>query len=103
MSGELIGAAAAKQALDIIEKTPEILNILNENLNMPNIPLPVMDGEVFWQVLAETGRYKLEQNHITKHARLLEIKDGTAYRIAWGGLAKMEKALDEIIRLKNKY
>ena len=60
-----------------------------------NIPLPVVDGQVFWDVLAERNGYRLEQNKITGHCRIL---DEHSIRVAWGPKDLME---EELRRLAN--
>ena len=40
----------------------ELLDILDMELSLPNIPLPTMGGEVFWNTLVEYNGWKLQQN-----------------------------------------
>ena len=86
--------------LSLLSKTPDLLNILEQELSMPNIPTPTMGGNVFWTTLAESNGWKLQQNMITHHARILNAKN---VRVAWGTINGMEKALDRIIRYSEKY
>ena len=61
----------------------------------PNIPAEVEDKEIFWDTLECENGWKLQQNLITKHARILN-KDGV--RVAWGNLREMRSAIDWIIK-----
>ena len=65
----------------------------NADISMPNIPFATMGGKVFWNTLAERNGYKLQQNMITQHARILNSDD---VRVAWGTVSGMEK---QFIRL----
>ena len=73
-------------ALENIAKNPE-------KLKMPNIPLPVMDAGVFWNTIGEGGGYKLEQNMITQHCRIL---DRSGIRRGWGSEAAMERLMRQM-------
>jgi len=76
------------------------LGILNKELSMPNIPLKTMGGHVFWTTLAEANGWKLQQNMVTHHARILD-DDNT--RIAWGTINGMQKAFERFDELQMKY
>ncbi|MBQ6554286.1 MAG: patatin-like phospholipase family protein [Firmicutes bacterium] len=75
------------------------LKDLRRLLDRINIPLKVIDGEHFWNVIAQNKYFKLEQHIATHHARLLEIRKDGNYRIAWGSKNAIENALDIILRL----
>ncbi len=90
----------AKTVVSTPIKPNVLLKILEEELSMPNIKIKVVDGEVFWIVLAEYNGWKLEQNTVFKQARII---DSDGYRIAWGTVNGMEKALDRMIRYLEKY
>lgn len=60
----------------------------------------VIDGEIFWTTLAKYNGWKLQQNMFSQHARIL---NSNGIRIAWGTLNDMEKELDKMIRLSQKY
>lgn len=60
-----------------------------------NIPLPVMDAQVFWEVLATQNGYRLEQHKLTGHCRIL---DPGGIRVAWGSRSAMG---EELRRLAN--
>ncbi|MCI9545772.1 MAG: hypothetical protein HFH60_03645 [Lachnospiraceae bacterium] len=78
----------------------ELLNILDMELSLPNIPFPTMGGEVFWNTLVEYNGWKLQQNMFTHHARILNSDN---IRIAWGTINGMEKAMDRMVRHLHKY
>lgn len=88
---------------ELDEKTDiskELLNILDMELSLPNIPFPTMGGEVFWNTLVEHNGWKLQQNMFTHHARILNSDN---IRIAWGTINGMEKAMDRMVRHLHKY
>ena len=62
---------------------------------MPNIPFPTMGGLVFWNNIAECKGYRLQQNMLTQHARILDPDD---VRIAWGTISGMTRAMERMIR-----
>ena len=49
-----------------------LLQRLDEELSMPNIPMPIMGSEIFWDNIAEYNGWRLQQNMITQHARILD-------------------------------
>lgn len=57
---------------------------------MPNFDLPTLGGHVFWDTLAESKGWKLQQNMFTGHCRILDPGD---YRKAWGS----ERALYQLL------
>ena len=59
-----------------------------------------MGGKTFWNTLTEVNGWKLQQNMITHHARIL---NNSNVRIAWGTINGMEKALGRMIRFAQKY
>ena len=67
-----------------------LLQRLDEELSMPNIPMPIMGSEIFWDNIAEYNGWRLQQNMITQHARIL---DNNNVRVAWGSLKAMQKAM----------
>jgi len=82
------------------EQGVELLKILDAELSLPNIPLPTMDKEVFWDNLAEYKGWKLQQNMITRHARII---DSNNIRIAWGTINGMMKVMDRMVACLHKY
>lgn len=67
---------------------------------MPNVPTKTLGGHTFWDTLVEYNGYKLQQNLITKHARILDSDD---VRIAWGTINGMKKALERKVEIPDEY
>lgn len=90
------------KALEFLSKHPETINLLFDmldcDISMPNIPMPTMGGKVFWITLCERNGWKLQQNTITHHARILNSQN---IRVAWGTINGMKKALEHYIELSN--
>lgn len=78
----------------------ECMDILNSELCMPNIPMPTLGGHTFWITLASWKGYKLQQNQITHHARILDSKD---VRIAWGTVNGMRMTLERMAQMADQY
>ena len=73
-----------------------LIRLMSEDgVSMPNVRLKVFDGGVFWVTLAERGGWKLEQNTVTGHARILNER---GIRVAWGNLEGMREALKRLLR-----
>lgn len=90
-----------EEALKIISSNAnDVLDFLNKEISMPNIPMPTMGGEVFWTDLASFNGWRLQQNMVTRHARILDPSD---YRMAWGTVNGMYKALQRVIDSQTKY
>lgn len=89
-----------KIVLDLLAKSPELLDILNKELQLPNIPTKTMGGEVFWNTLAEANGWKMQQNMFTHHARILNSEN---VRVAWGTVNGMYKAMDRLIDASKRY
>ncbi len=87
---EVLGALGSNSGLG-----KGLRRILDGELSMPNIPLKTMGGHVFWNTIASQGGYKLQQNMITQHARILDSEDR---RIAWGTITGMTRALDRMVK-----
>ncbi len=84
---EEILALAIKNIADDPQKLVEIIKLLDD-VNLPNINFPTMGGHVFWNNLASYNGWRIQQNTITHHCRILDPND---IRRAWGGLNAMEK------------
>ncbi|WP_049962951.1 hypothetical protein [Ruminococcus sp. HUN007] len=82
----MLNEMIVKTALENIAKNPGMLK-------MPNIPWPVVDAGVFWNTIGEGGGYKLEQNMITQHCRIL---DRSGIRRGWGSEAAMERLMRQM-------
>lgn len=74
-------------------QTASLLKILNTELALPNIPTKTMGGEVFWNTIAEYNGWRLQQNMVTHHARIL---DAGNVRIAWGTINGMKRAMERM-------
>ena len=81
----------AKTALELITKSPELLN----DLDLPNINLPTMGGEVWWRNLVEVNGWRVQQNSVTKHCRIL---DPDNIRRGWGGEDAMMRLFKKIVK-----
>lgn len=81
-------------------QSANLLKVLNSELSLPNIPTPTMGGEVFWNNIAECNGWKLQQNMITHHARILNSDN---VRIAWGTINGMLKAMDRMVQCLSRY
>lgn len=83
----------------VIAATPGVLKAINEILDteitLPNIPFKVYDW-FLWDTLAQCNGWRLQQNQITKHCRIVDPDD---MRRAWGTKNGMWKALES---LKNR-
>ena len=83
--------------LAAISTTPTLIRQLNEildsEISLPNVPLPTMGGQVMWDTLAEANGWRLQQNELTKHCRILDPED---VRRAWGTKKGMMKALETL-------
>ena len=90
-----------KKALGFLgTHSDDAINIFQAELSLPNIKMPTMGGEVCWNTLATFNGYKLQQNHVTRHARIL---DKNNCRVAWGTVNGMEMAMNRIVELSEKY
>ena len=78
----------------------DFLDILNQDLSLPNIPLPTMGGEVWWTDMVSANGWRIQQNMFTHHARIL---DENNVRKAWGSLNGMYKALDNLVANLHRY
>lgn len=81
-------------------ESANLLKILDAELSLPNIPFPTMGGEVFWNTLVASNGWKLQQNMITHHARILNDEN---VRIAWGTINGMEKAMKRMVESLHTY
>lgn len=73
----------------------DFLELLNKEISLPNIPFPTMGGEIFWIDLAEFNGWRLQQNQITHHARIIDPEN---IRHSWGTYNGMVKAMNRIIK-----
>lgn len=95
-------------ALKILDTVPNALinahegvnKVVSREIQFPNIKIKVLDKGICWMDLAEFNGWKIQQNTITKHARIL---DSEGYRIACGTINGMEKVLGRIIEFQGRY
>lgn len=73
-----------KEFLSAIEKG-NLEQFLTQR-NLPNLPISTMGGKVFWEEIEYKG-WKLQQNVITGHYRILDHRD---IRRAWGTKEEMK-------------
>lgn len=82
------------KALRLLAQNSGLLDLCKNEISMPNIPFPTLGGEVMWNTLASEGGWRLQQNMLTQHARILNSDD---IRVAWGSLSAMDKLISRII------
>ena len=61
---------------------------------MPNLEMPTMGGKVWWTNLVEYDGWKVQENKITHHCRIL---DNNNNRRAWGGVDKIQALFETIV------
>lgn len=78
------------------------LELLDKEIALPNIPFPVCPEFFVWDTVCEFNGWKLQQNMISRHARIVDNKD---MRIAWGTINGMMRAMDRMAKSleKNEY
>lgn len=76
------------------EISEDLMQIIESESSMPNIPFPTMGGLLFWRNIAEFNGWKFQQNMITQHARILDSDD---VRIAWGTVDEMSRIMEKMI------
>ena len=74
----------------------ELFSSIDKDELMPNIPMPTLGGEVFWNTITEHDGWRLQQNVFTQHARILNSFD---VRIAWGSIRAMTRMMDRIAEI----
>lgn len=79
------------EALRMLASNPELVR----KISMPNVPFPTLGGMFFWITIAESNGWRLQQNTITQHARIL---DANNVRVAWGGIDAMEGTMARFVR-----
>lgn len=71
-----------------------INEILKSEITLPNIPWPAFDSDWdIWDTLGESHGWRLQQNEITKHCRII---DPDNVRRAWGTKNGMFEALKSL-------
>lgn len=67
-------------------------NRISRNIN---VPLKVMDKEVFWETILSEKGLKLQKNTVTGHSRIINT---CGIRIAWGSYKKMADIMERLIK-----
>ncbi len=69
------------------------LELLDKEIALPNIPFPVCPEFFIWDTVCEINGWKLQQNMMTRHARIVDNKN---IRKAWGTINGMIRAMDRM-------
>ena len=78
----------------MIKNGPDLLKLFQgDGIDMPNINFPTMGGEVFWNDIYSLNGWRVQQNTITKHCRVL---DPNNIRRAWGSEKKMKENMEKM-------
>lgn len=77
------------KALASIALNPDIIS----KFSMPNVNFPTMGGILFWNDIANVNGWRMQQNTITQHIRILDPQN---VRRAWGGMEAMERIFERI-------
>ena len=78
---------------EMLEEGLKLLSMGQKLPSLPNIPFPTMGGNVFWNELANVNGWRLQQNQITQHCRILNPDD---IRVAWGGVDSIMKYFERL-------
>ena len=96
------GNAEIGVLLAMISAAPSLIKVVKETMDeigsLPNIPTKVMDGGIMWTTLAKSNGWKLQQNQITKHCRIIDPKK---IRRAWGTKDEMRYVLATLTEMNN--
>ena len=91
-----VDLSAAAAVIALVAAVPTAIKAINEvlqdEISLPNIPFPVVQWGM-WDTISECGGWRLEQNVVTKHCRIV---DPEGVRRAWGTKNGMIKALEEV-------
>lgn len=77
----------------------EMEKLVEKKLDMPNLPVETMGGILVWTELANCGKWRLQQNMVTKHCRILDEEDR---RVAWGSYEGMIVALNRLVHSQTR-
>ncbi|MDR1193401.1 MAG: alpha/beta fold hydrolase [Peptococcaceae bacterium] len=81
-------------AAGLLKKGLKLLSMGETLPAMPNIAFQTMGPQVFWDELANVNNWRVQQNMITRHCRVLD-PDGA--RIAWGGVEATMRAFERLV------
>jgi len=62
---------------------------------IPNIPMQIMGGHIFWDNIQECNGWELQRNTFTGHYRILDPDD---IRRAWGSGEALEKIFNKYVK-----
>ena len=80
--------------------TKMVMNVLDADMPLPNIPQEVNEDAKIWRTIAEVDGFKLQQNVVSQHGRIL---DENNIRIKWGTMEGMDKAFERMLERKKKF
>jgi len=80
---------------DMLEEGLKLLSMGEKLPSLPNIPFPTMGGEVFWNELANFNGWRVQENQITHHCRVLNPDN---IRVAWGGYKAMMQSFERLLK-----
>lgn len=76
----------------ILKRNPIMVSEIGD---CPNMELPTLGGEVFWDDIDNEYGWRLQYNKVTKHARIIDDKN---IRRAWGILNVMQEKFKRLTR-----
>ncbi|MDR0448293.1 MAG: hypothetical protein LBH07_06455 [Treponema sp.] len=79
----------------MFEEGLKLLSMGEKLPSLPNIPFKSKGGEVLWNELANFNGWRVQENQITHHCRVL---DPDNKRVAWGGYAAMMKSFERLLK-----
>lgn len=85
-----------KKDFNSIVESPKLIENLISFLggDMLNIEFPTVGGKFFWKDVFEHNGWRLQQNKITGHCRILNPTDS---RVAWGSYKSMKDSMEKVI------
>ena len=57
--------------IEMLEEGLKLLSLGERLPNLPNIPFPTMGGKIFWNEIANYKGWRIQENQITHHYRIL--------------------------------
>lgn len=81
--------------LDLVTTGLQVLATGGKWPSMPNIQSPTMGGEMFWNELANVNGWRVQQNRITHHCRVLNPNNE---RVAWGGVNTIMGEFERLVK-----
>lgn len=77
------------KGLALIAANPSLIR----KYSLPNINFPTMGGILFWNDIARSNGWRMQQNTVFQYVRIL---DPDNVRRAWGGIDAMEEIFERI-------